>query len=254
MNQPGRPPWPARDRRYDWFRVYNDFVGHPKFRFVASQCGVTISEASMVALALFVAANKSKPRGWVHDFDPFECSAALNLESDKVVAVFQELEKQDWITGDYLATWDKRQPDREDPTAALRQQRRRAKLKAIRAGQNSQPQASAAAPAATPAATTTRPADSDKVGNQYWLLTVGKEILVGRLSIRALAAELTIGTWRKEARGDDEALAQIISAAHDEGLTGDAFRNVVGQRLRDLKLQQHPQLPLGMTSIKGGAA
>jgi hypothetical protein len=49
-------------------------------------------------------------------------------------------------------------------------------------------------------------------------------------------------------------LAKIISAANDEGLTADAFRNVVGQRIRDLKREQNPQLPLGMTSINGGAA
>ena len=246
MNQPGRPPWPARDRRYDWFRVYNDFVGHPKFRFVAAQCGLTISEASMIGLALFAAANKSKPRGWVHDFDPFECGAALDIEPEKVVAVYQSLEKQDWITGDYLATWDKRQPDREDPTAAARQQRRRAKLKAIRDGLVKDTSA--------PVAAAVKPVEAQKVGEQYWLLTTGKEILVGRLGIRALAAEMTIGTWRKEAKGDDAALAKIISAANDEGLTGDAFRNIVGQKIRDLKISTHPQLPLGMTAIKGGAA
>jgi hypothetical protein len=49
-------------------------------------------------------------------------------------------------------------------------------------------------------------------------------------------------------------LAKIISAANDEGLTADAFRNVVGQRIRDLKREQNPLLPLGMTSINGGAA
>jgi hypothetical protein len=246
MNQPGRPPWPARDRRYDWFRVYNDFVGHPKFRFVATQCGLTISEASMIGLALFVAANKAKPRGWVHDFDPFECGAALDIAPEKVVLVYQELEKQDWITGDYLATWDKRQPDREDPTAAARQQRRRAKLKAIRAGQVNDTSAPVEAGA--------KPVDADTVGHQYWLMTTGKEIVVARLAIRALAAEMTIGSWRKEAKGDDVALAGIIVAANGEGLIGDAFRNVVAQKIRDLKLSTHPQLPLGMTAIRGGAA
>lgn len=28
MNQPGRPKWPAREKRYDWFCVALIFAGH----------------------------------------------------------------------------------------------------------------------------------------------------------------------------------------------------------------------------------
>ena len=246
MNQPGRPPWPARDRRYDWFRVYNDFVGHSKFRYVAKQCSVSVSEASMIALALFVAANKSKPRGWVRDFDPFECSAALDIETERVVAVFQLFEKLDWITNDYLSTWDKRQPDKEDPTAALRQQRHRAKLKAARGGQA--PPESAAAP--------TQQADDPRLTAQYWLFSEGKEIVSGRAGMKALAAELTIKRWLNDIQRDPEELQAIIRAAAAENLNGDAFRNQVGGRVEAARrlATAGPQLPLGMTSIKGGAA
>lgn len=247
MNQPGRPPWPARERRYDWFRVYNDFVGHPKFRYVAEQCAVTISEASMVALALFVAANKAKPRGHVSDFDPFECGAALAIVTDKVVAIFQMLETLGWIENDYLATWDKRQPDKEDPTAADRKRRQRARLKAARAGQ---------APPKEEAAPPTPEKVDARLHAQYWLFAEGKEIVSGRAGMKALAAELTVKRWLNDLAKDAECLQGIIRAAAAENLNGDAFRNQVGGRVDAAKrlATSGPQLPLGMTSIKGGAA
>lgn len=246
MNQSGRPAWPARDRRYDWFRVYNDFVGHPKFRYVAKQCEVTIAEASMIALALFVAANKSKPRGWVRDFDPFECSAALDVEPVKVVAVFQQLEKLDWITGDYLATWDKRQPDKEDPGAAERQRRHRAKLRAARAGETLPPES---------VAPSLPDAEETRLAAQYWLFSEGKEIVIGRVGMKALAAELTVKRWFNDMGRDAEGLQAMMRAAAAENLTGDSFRNQVAGRVDAARrlATSGPPLPLGMTGIKGGA-
>jgi hypothetical protein len=248
MNQPGRPPWPARDRRYDWFRVYNDFVGHSKFRYVAKHCGVTVSEASMIALALFVAANKSKPRGWVSDFDPFECSAALDVETERVVAVFQMFEDQDWITGDYLSTWDKRQPDKEDPGAAERQRRRRARLKAARAGQ------AKPAPAEAKSAAPAVEANDARLSAQYWLFSEGKEIVCGRTGMKALAAELTIKRWLNDTQRDPETLQAIIRAAAAENLNGDAFRNQVGGRVDAARrlATAGPPLPLGPSLVGTG--
>ncbi len=246
MNLQGRAPWPARERRYDWFRVYNDFVGHPKFRYVAEQCGASISEVSMIALALFVAANKSKPRGWVNDFDPFECSAALGIITETVVAVFQKFEALGWIESDYLSTWDKRQPDREDPTAAERKRRQRERLKAARTGQ---------APPVEAAATAAPEVDA-RLHAQYWLFAEGKDIVSGRTGMKALAAELTVKRWLNDLHKDAETLQGIIRAAAGENLNGDAFRNQVGGRVEAARrlATVGPSLPLGMASIKGGAA
>ena len=86
----------------------------------------------MIAVALLRTANRSRPRGWVRDFSLIDCGAALDIEPDKVGEVYRKLEELGWIDQDYLATWDERQPDKEDPTAAERQ--RREKLKLERAG------------------------------------------------------------------------------------------------------------------------
>ena len=52
-------------------------------------------------------------------FMPAEALESLRLEGEEL----------GWIDNDYLATWDDRQPDIEDPTPADRQRRRREKLK-----------------------------------------------------------------------------------------------------------------------------
>ena len=117
-DQPLRRNWSGRERRYDWFRLYNDFLGHPKFRYVARQCAMSICEVSMIAVALLRTANRSRPRGWVRDFSVIDCGAALDIEPEKVGEVYRKLEDLGWIDNDYLATWDERQPDREDPTGA----------------------------------------------------------------------------------------------------------------------------------------
>lgn len=252
MNPSGRPPWPARERRYDWFRVYNDFVGHPKFRYIAEQCGASISEVSMIAVALFVAANKSKPRGWVRDFDPCECCGALDIPMEKVIAVYRAFEGQDWITEDYLATWDKRQPDKEDPTSTERQQRRRARLKAARGG----PVASESSTAPTP--TPEQEAVSAKLAAQYWLFSDGIQIVAGRTGEKSLAVELRMKRWlNSELHGDAEVLQEIIRGAAAANLNGDAFRNQVAGRVdaaRKLKTVG-PPLPMDRPGIiKGGAA
>jgi len=252
MNQSGRPPWPARERRYDWFRLYNDFPGHPKFRYVAGQTGASITDVQAIASSLLVAANKSKPRGWVADFDPFECAALHNLEPEIVVAVFKEFEQLGWIEQDYLSTWDKRQPDREDPTATERKQRQRAKLKAARGGQ-----AAAAAPAAPPPASPEQEAAAAKLAAQYWCFSEGLQIVAGRTGEKTLAVELRMKRWGNEIGKDYEALQEIIRGAAAANLNGDAFRNQVAGRVDVARrlMTVGPPLPMDRPGIiKGGAA
>jgi hypothetical protein len=95
---------------------------------------MSVSEVSMIAITLLRTANRSRPRGWVRDFSVIDCGAALDIDPDKVAEVFQRLEELGWIDNDNLATWDERQPDKEDPTNAERQKRHREKLKSQRAG------------------------------------------------------------------------------------------------------------------------
>jgi hypothetical protein len=227
-------PWSERQKRYDWFRLYNDFIGHPKFRYVARACGMSVCEVSMIALALLRTANRSKPRGWVRDFSVIDCGAALDIDPDKVGEVFRKLESLGWIDQDYLVTWDERQPDKEDPTNAERQKRHREKLKRERAGKAERDRQFA-----------------ERDAPRYWLTTSGKAIVMRRLAITDMAAKVTIDRWIKDAGSTVAKLAEYVAAADKQGLKGDPFRNGVGQMLALAKKEATagPPLPFGPMAV-----
>jgi len=143
---------------------------------------MSICEVSMIAVALLRTANRSRPRGWVRDFSVIDCGAALDIEPDKVGEVYRKLEELGWIDNDYLVTWDERQPDKEDPTAADRQRRRREKLKLERAGKATRDKQFA-----------------ERDAPRYWLSTDGKAIVMRRLAITDMAAKVTVERWIREA-------------------------------------------------------
>jgi hypothetical protein len=228
--QPPRRAWSAREKRYDWFRLYNDFLGHPKFRYVAQQCAMSICEVSMIAVALLRTANRSRPRGWVRDFSPIDCGAALDIDPNKVGEVYRKLEELGWIDQDYLATWDERQPDKEDPTNAERQKRHREKLKLQRAGKAGRDKQF-----------------KERDAPHYWLTTEGKVIVMRRLAMTDMAAEVTIDRWIRDAGPVVTKLAEYVAAADKQGLQGAAFRNGVWQMLELAKKEATagPPLPFG---------
>jgi hypothetical protein len=202
----------------------------------------------MVVACMFEEANSSAPRGSLAEFDVYDCAATLEIEPEEVARVYAELEFRQWITGDQLATWDKRQPDREDPGATERKRTERVHLKARRQQLSVPPPAIELPPIGATG-------EDARISRAYWLKTVGEEIVAARLKINRRVAEIVIGTWLRDARKDHQAVAIIVSAAIDQGLTGDAFRNVVTQGVRDLRrASDGPPLPLGFTALKGGAA
>lgn len=121
-----------REKRYGWFRLYNGFAGHRKWRMVARAAKVRIAEVEAVAIRLFECANKGKPRGSIAEFSCHECAADLDLDAEAVVAVYKQFEAIGYVDREYLTTWDDRQPDREDTTNAERQARHRGRKRAER--------------------------------------------------------------------------------------------------------------------------
>jgi hypothetical protein len=191
---------------------------------------MSICEVSMIAVALLRTANRSRPRGWVRDFSVIDCGAALDIEPEKVGEVYRKLEELGWIENDYLATWDERQPDREDPTAAERQRRRRDKLKLERAGKAARDRQF-----------------EERDAPRYWLTTEGKAIVMRRLGITDMAAKVTVDRWIKDAAAAVAKLAEYVAAADRRGLQGAPFRNGVAQMLALEKKEAAagPSLPLG---------
>lgn len=121
VTMPAKP----RAKRFGWFRLYNDFPGHPKWRLISSRTGVRLGDVEALLIRLFKAANRSGPRGYVDAFPAAEYAVELDVPESKIEEVIEQLEAIEYIAEDYLTTWDDRQPDKPDGTAAIRQQRRR---------------------------------------------------------------------------------------------------------------------------------
>ncbi len=126
---PAAAPRPPHRKRYGWLRLYNDFPTHPKWALVATMTCVDKSRVVAIVAYVLTIANKGKPRGSIADFDMLECAAGLAIPPDEVRRVYKTLEDRDWIQQGFISTWDDRQPDAEDPTAAERQKRARQRKK-----------------------------------------------------------------------------------------------------------------------------
>jgi hypothetical protein len=88
-----------------------------------------------------------------------------------------------------------------------------------------------------------------------WLLDVGRLVVRDRLAVSSTSAQKTIIHWLEDSGNDAAGVAKVISAADAQNLAGDQFRNVVGQKIRDLARERAgPPLPFGPTPVKGGAA
>lgn len=88
MNDPlRRTSWPARERQYPWFRVYNTFPGHRKWRYIATALGIHIAFVEVTMVDLFAHANRNdggKSRGSLDGWRPEECAATHDLEPEQM--------------------------------------------------------------------------------------------------------------------------------------------------------------------------
>lgn len=130
-------PAPAsrqRAPRFSWCKVPNEFPDYPVLRAAALLARVPVHQVVAVALRLECLANGSDPRGSVADMNVTEFAASLQLRPDAVARIRAALEHPDifWIDQDFITGFQARNPESEDHTAAARQRRRRAKLKAER--------------------------------------------------------------------------------------------------------------------------
>jgi hypothetical protein len=121
-----------RGRQFPWFRLYSDFTRHPRWTVVARLAHARRSEVIAIAIDLLCAANRARPRGSLMNMNVADCGAALTLAHDTVCRVYAALESVGWIQQDFIVTWDERQPEREDHTAAARMKRYRDRKKAAR--------------------------------------------------------------------------------------------------------------------------
>lgn len=112
-----------------WFRWHHGSVTDPKFGLVAKRSGATLPEVLAVWAALLEAASASDDRGHPGAIDFEALDFALGMPDGRAEAIYAAMVDRGLIDpdGGRIAAWGRRQPRREDATAAERQRRSRDK-------------------------------------------------------------------------------------------------------------------------------
>lgn len=110
----------------DWFRWHHGSVTDPKFQLVAKKAGASVAEVIAVWACLLEAASQAPQRGspGATDFEAMDC--ALGMDEGKAKAIYDRMTDRGLLDSDGSVTaWERRQPKREDETAADRKRRQR---------------------------------------------------------------------------------------------------------------------------------
>ncbi len=119
-----------RHRQWHWCRRPNGFSVMAKWKRVAARLGMPPFQVIAFVNWLEEVANGAETRGQVGDFSAADCAVDLGMAEEDAARIFVALEEPDvgWIADDYVADFNRRNPDREDETAGLRKRRQRARI------------------------------------------------------------------------------------------------------------------------------
>lgn len=281
---------PAKVKRYGWYRTYNDFASHPKWRIVARKSGAHVSNVVHTVSCLFACASKNRKGGWIGNFSLDECAETVDVPTDTVANIYRVLEELEWLGEDYILDWADRNPDQEDPTAAERQRRKRARVQVRKklargqpitedeAGLLSRVTASTPPPVNRPQPLgvfmRVEPNDennpeavnaamlSTAANARMYLLGNGtatdwgtaSAVVADKMGMRRMAADSAIRKWLGEVDADVVALATIIDDANHDALSLDRFESIVRQGIARIAREKHSgaSLPFPPAAIAGG--
>lgn len=118
----------------DWFRWWHGTVTDPKFRSVVKRCGASLAEIIAVWAALLehasnvtqcdapvtsqVVTNVTVTRGDISGFCCEDFDTHFDFEEGKTLRIFRAFEEKGLIENGMISNWEKRQPKREDSSAA----------------------------------------------------------------------------------------------------------------------------------------
>ena len=106
----------------DWVRLWHDMPTDPKWRVVARKSGQPLACVIAVFNLMMVnASGNGADRGTLTAWDDEDAAAALDMEAEDVAAIRTAMQGK-VLEGNRLAGWEKRQPKREDGTAAKRKE------------------------------------------------------------------------------------------------------------------------------------
>jgi hypothetical protein len=118
-----------RHQEFSWSRIKSGFFKNPDFRVAAEIAGLPLFQVHAIAGGLWCLANESEPRGYVGEFRAATFGAAHGMPAEEAARIYAALEHRDvgWIDQDYVPSFQVVNPDKEDKTAPLRDQRRKAR-------------------------------------------------------------------------------------------------------------------------------
>lgn len=117
----------------DWFRWHHGSVTDPKFGLIAKKAGARVGDVIAVWALVLESASANDDRGTVGKIDAEAIEFLLGLDDGLVYKILDAMTQRGLLgTGGRVESWDKRQPKREDDTAAERKRRQREREHEIR--------------------------------------------------------------------------------------------------------------------------
>ncbi|THF64341.1 hypothetical protein [Pseudothauera rhizosphaerae] len=101
----------------DWFRWHHGSVTDPKFRVIARRCGHSLATVIAVWAAMLECASASSERGTLVGWDDEDAAAGLDMDAQAVSAIREAMQGKT-LDGLSVTGWGRRQPKREDGSAA----------------------------------------------------------------------------------------------------------------------------------------
>jgi hypothetical protein len=109
----------------DWFRWHHGSVTDPKFQLVARKAQARFGDVMTVWAFILEAASANAQRGRTGDLDAEAIDCLLGAEEGTTQRILSAMRDRGLYDGDAIPAWDKRQPKREDETAAERKRKQR---------------------------------------------------------------------------------------------------------------------------------
>lgn len=110
----------------DWFRWHHGSVTDPKFGLVAKKSGARLSDVLAVWAFVLESASANETRGVIGAVDAESLEYLLDLEEGTAFRILDAMTQRGLLgAGGVVVSWEKRQPKREDDTAAERKRRQR---------------------------------------------------------------------------------------------------------------------------------
>jgi hypothetical protein len=116
-----------KPKQWYWSRHDKGFCAKAKWKVVAAKLGMPAFQVIAFVNRLDELANDGAIRGHLDRFDAAEVGVDLGMPVEDAARIYAALEEgeQPWIVEDCIASFYDRNPDEEDPTANLRDRRRR---------------------------------------------------------------------------------------------------------------------------------